>query len=152
MALRVVFDTTYFLPAFGIQIDLATPQTILDVIKQFVGKGNSIIVSDVTPLEAFLKAFSVAEKRRDEVGKNRAREGFLSLVNDPSIAVVSHQQRVVFEHAFKIRLKHRDPFDCFVFATALAENALLISEDESSLKYLRNDRIMKWAQFKNKIV
>ena len=72
MAVRAVFDTTYFLPAFGIQIDVGTAEAILDVIKRFAGKGNSIIVSDVTPLEAFLKAFSVAEKRKDEVGKNRA--------------------------------------------------------------------------------
>ncbi len=152
MGIRAVFDTTYFLPAFGVQIDVGTPESILDVIKRFLGKGNSIIVSDVTPLEAFLKAFSIAEKRKDEDGKKRAREGFLSMVNDPSIEIASHQQRLVFENAFKIRLNHRDPFDCFVFATALAENALLVSEDESSLKYLKNDRVMKWAQFKKKII
>jgi len=88
---------------------VGAPETILDVIKRFLGKGNSIIVSDVTPLEAFLKAFSVAEKRKDEVSKNIAREGFLSMVNDPSIEIASHQQGLVFEHAFKIRLRHRDP-------------------------------------------
>lgn len=152
MAIRAVFDTTYFLPAFGIQIDVGAPQAILEIIERFIGNGNSIIISDVTPLEAFLKAFSLAEKLKDEVGKNRAREGFLSLVDNPSIKIVSHQQRSVFEHAFKIRLKHRDPFDCFVFATALAENAILVSEDESSLKYLKNGMAIKWAQFKKKLV
>lgn len=110
-----------------------------------------MMISDVTPLEAFLKSFSIAEKRKDEFGKNRAREGFLAVVSDALLEIVSHQQREVFERAFKIRLKHKDPFDCFIFATALAENALLISEDESSVPHVGKDRVMKWTEFARKV-
>jgi hypothetical protein len=139
------------LPAFGVAIDVASPPMILTVMKRFVKNHNTMMISDVTPLEAFLKSFSIAEKRKDEFGKNRAREGFLAVVSDALLEIVSHQQREVFERAFKIRLKHKDPFDCFIFATALAENALLISEDESSVPHVGKDRVMKWAEFARKV-
>ncbi|MEM3085257.1 MAG: PIN domain-containing protein [Nitrososphaerales archaeon] len=150
MAIRAVFDTTYFLPAFGLRIDIDSSENIINAIERFNNRGNTLIVSDITPLEGFLKAFSIAEKQRNETGKNRAREGFLSMVNDPLITIVSHQQRTVFEEAFKIRMRHKDVFDCFVFATAVAENVLLVTEDESSSKHVKN--VIRWTNFIRKYV
>lgn len=148
--MRVVLDTTYLLPAFGVEIKEDTNAGIVETLSTFLERGGSIIISDLTPLEALLKVLKIAEKRSEL--RDRAKEGFIMLWQDRSFEKIPHSSEDVFLKAYEIMKKHRDPFDCFIFATAIAEKLSIVTEDEASIKYLEKDKVMNWEEFKKSVI
>ena len=146
----VVFDTTYFLPSFGVEVDVDSTENIRRAIRRFVSKGGSIVVSFMTPLEALLKACRIAEKQESSIGFLKARVGFEAMVSDPIVKIVGYSDIAVLEEAVSIRRAHRDPFDCFIFATARAKSLPLLTEDEEAQQYVSH--VISWEEFKSKLL
>ena len=46
------------------------------------------------------------------------------------------------------RLSHKDPFDCFIFASAIALSVPLVTEDNDASKFLDEESILSWKQLK----
>ncbi len=65
-----------------------------------------------------------------------------------SFNVVSYSDEKVIEEASLIRRSHKDPFDCFIFATAKALGATLVTEDNSAANYLGPGNALTWKSLK----
>jgi predicted nucleic acid-binding protein len=144
---KLVLDSTYLLPAFGVNIDVETSEAIVETIDLLKARGIGIFVSDLSPLECYLKAFSLAERAGTEEGRKAAVTGLLAVTGDSSkfVAVPYSDERVVRE-ASEIKKSHKDPFDCFIFATAKALNAVLVTEDDSASKYVGGSNVQSWKR------
>ena len=64
---------------------------------------------------------------------------------------IDHEDDEIIEAAFKIRLKHNDPFDCFIFATAQTRKIPLVTEDRVAPQFLENGLVMNWAALKKSL-
>ncbi len=151
--LNLVLDTTFLLPAFGVEIDVDTSEKIELAIQQLVKESSTPIrISDLSPLEGFLKSYRLAEKAKNEEGKKAAKMGFLAVTRDSSwLRMVPHTEEIIVNAAFEIRLTHNDPFDCFIFATAKATGARLVTEDSTAKKYLGSENVLSWEDLKRSL-
>ncbi len=147
-ARNLLLDTTYLLPVFGIDVEVDSAPAIRDALELLVKKGVRLHVSDLTPFEAFVKSFRVAEKLRDEEGKQAAKSGFIIVARAEWINKVDHKDETVVEEAYRIRLDHNDPFDCFIFATAKALSIPLVTEDQDAAKFLGEESTLTWKELK----
>jgi len=146
----IVLDTTFILPAFGVEIELDSSKSVEETIHEVrESRETPILISDLSPLEGFLKAFRLAEKAKNEDGKKAAKIGFLAVTADTStFRCVTHSSQDILSAAFEIRMTHTDPFDCFIFATAKVFGATLISEDRNATRYLGAENVESWKDFK----
>lgn len=150
---RLVLDTTYLMPAFGVQIGLDSSEKILSMLTLLVRTNEEpLFISDLTPLEGFLKAFRLAEKGKNEDGKMAAKAGFQSIIrNSSTFSCLPHSDERILDEACDIRATHNDPFDCFIFGTARVLNCTLLTEDNRAAQYLAEDRILSWKSFKEMV-
>ncbi len=108
-------------------------------------KGTTLCISDLSPFEAFIKAYRIAEKLKDDKGKEEAKLGLLFVVRGDWLTKVDHKDHEIIEEAFNIRQKHNDPFDCFIFATARVQGIPLVTEDRIAREFLDDRLVMTWA-------
>ncbi len=144
----ILLDTTYLLPVFGIDIGVDSASSIQATLTRLVERGTTIYVSDLSPFEAFIKSYRIAEKLRDERGKEEARLGLLFVVKGDWVTRIDHKDEEIIEEAYRIRLKHKDPFDCFIFATAKVHKVPLVTEDRAAPDFLSDQNVMSWAGLK----
>jgi PIN domain nuclease of toxin-antitoxin system len=146
-----MLDTTYVLPVFGIDIGVDSASSIQGTLSRLAEKGTTLCISDLSPFEAFIKAYRIAEKLRDERGKEEAKLGLLFVVRGDWLSRIDHKDHEIIEEAFKIRQKHNDPFDCFIFATAKVQRVPLITEDRVAREFLDDKLVMTWAMLKKSL-
>jgi PIN domain nuclease of toxin-antitoxin system len=144
-------DTTYVLPVFGIDIGVDSASSIQGTLSRLAEKGTKLCISDLSPFEAFIKAYRIAEKLKDERGKEEAKLGLLFVVRGDWLSRIDHKDHEIIEEAFKIRQKHHDPFDCFIFATAKVQGIPLITEDRVAQEFLDDQLVMTWAMLKKSL-
>lgn len=147
----IILDTTYMLPVFGIDIGVDSSSSIQATLSRLAGKGTALCISDLSPFEAFIKAYRIAEKLKDDRGKEEAKLGLLSVVRGDWLTRIDHNDHEIIEEAFKIRQNHNDPFDCFIFATAKAERIPLVTEDHAAQGFLDHRLLMTWAELKKNL-
>lgn len=149
MPKHLVLDSTYLLPAFGVDLELDSSETIVDTLDRIARSGSRLYVSDLSPLECFLKAFQIAEKMKIEEGKEAARVGILAVTGDSSAyAILTHYDEKILAGAFVIRNSHKDPFDCFIFGTAKAFEATLVTEDTGDAEHIGAEGTLSWKELK----
>ncbi len=148
---KILLDTTFLLPSYGVSIDVDEKEIIANVMQGFIDLGGEIYVSTLSLLEAFLKTYRVAEKLKNEEGKIRAREGFISVMHSNMIRKIDFLNYEIFLEAFKIRKTNKDPFDCFIFATSKAKGIPLLTEDSKAAAHLGEELICNWEKFKNNV-
>jgi PIN domain nuclease of toxin-antitoxin system len=143
-----LLDTTYLMPVFGIDVGVDSSSSIQETLGLLAKKGAGIFISDLSPLEGFIKAYRIAEKLKDEGGKQEAKLGLLFIVRGGWATRINHLDDDIIEEAFKIRSRHSDPFDCFIFATAKAHRITLVTEDEAASDFLEEKLVMTWNELK----
>ncbi len=136
------------LPVFGVDIGVDSASSIQATLGRLMEKGTGLYISDLSPFEAFIKTYRIAEKLKDERGKEEAKLGFLFVVRGEWATRIDHKDDEIIEEAFKIRQKHNDPFDCFIFATAKARSIPLVTEDRAAPQFLKDDLVMTWSGLK----
>jgi PIN domain nuclease of toxin-antitoxin system len=146
-----MLDTTYVLPVFGIDIGVDSASSIQGTLSRLAEKGTTLCISDLSPFEAFIKAYRIAEKLKDERGKEEAKLGLLFVVRGDWLSRIDHKDHEIIEEAFRIRQKHNDPFDCFIFATAKVQRIPLITEDRVAREFLDDKLVMTWAVLKKNL-
>jgi PIN domain nuclease of toxin-antitoxin system len=147
----IMLDTTYMLPVFGIDIGVDSASSIQGTLSRLAEKGTTLYISDLSPFEAFIKAYRIAEKLRDEKGKEEAKLGMLFVVRGGWLTRIDHKDDEIIEEAYKIRQKHKDPFDCFIFATARVNKIPLVTEDGAARDFLEDRLVMTWAALKKNL-
>ena len=103
-----MLDTSYMLPVFGVDVGIDSAASIQATLSRLVAKGTELYISDLSPFEAFIKSYRIAEKIRDERGKEEAKLGLLFVAKGGWATRIDHNDDEIIEEAFKVRLKHND--------------------------------------------
>ena len=131
--MRLMLDTTYFLPLVGISIkDLPR-----DALKDLLRGGHEVFVSEVSIFELSAKgAKYVAE---GSIPPERVVRGVKAIVYEDRIMKVPIYEGKILRTSFKLKSVLADFIDCIILSSAMARCEVLVTEDKDILK-LREDR------------
>jgi len=125
--LRLLLDTTYFLPAIGISVK-NLPK---DVPLRLLRKEHNIYVSDISVFELAAKgAKYIASKR---LSSERVAKGIRAIIYDDAVSIVQMHDSSILLTAFKLRGMLGDFIDCLILSSALNKCDSLITEDSDML-------------------
>ena len=146
---RVLLDTTYILPAFGIYVDIAPKNKIKIILEKCIEKGVTLNISEISLFEAYVKTIAVAKKKKLPDLFKKAANGILTVINDTTLNKIGYCELEILEIASNILKNHDDPFDAIIFATAIVRDMSLATEDSDAKKFVPNDKILSWRDLKN---
>jgi len=122
--LKLLLDTTYFLPAIGISVR-GIPRTS---IRDLQRKGHTISICTITLFELAAKGAKFAASQR--LDNLRVMNGLRAILHDPTIDQVSFCEHDVVGRALTVREEIGDFIDCLVLSSAAARADVLVTEDE----------------------
>ena len=121
--MKVLLDTTYFLPAVGVQVEGISPRVVVDLM----GRGHRIFLSELSLFELSAKGgrFVVEGKLEAE----RVLRGVRSIFYDERLVKVPFVESSVLFVAFELRRFVRDFIDCVILSSAVNCCDVLVTED-----------------------
>jgi predicted nucleic acid-binding protein len=128
--LKLLLDTTYFLPAIGVGVR-TVPRTI---VKDLHGRGHNISICTITIFELAAKGAKFVRDR--ELSEAQVREGIQAILNDETTNRVHFQDPGILARAIDIRRQVKDFIDCLILAAAATTADALVSEDEELRKII----------------
>ena len=144
---RVIFDTTYILPSFGIELEEISRRDIKTLIEKLMKKGINLYLSRISLLEAYLKTISIARKKKIKELFPKAIEGIKIITNDENIIVLDYLEEDILEEANRIMQRHYDPFDAIIFATAITKDLYLLTEDKEASRFIKRKKLFSLNEF-----
>ena len=131
---KVLLDTTYLLPVFGIDVGL---QDFSNLFPRLLDK-YSVMYNPVSIVEAkrIVLRLSRGDPSRKELLLKAYRLGLRALLSDRRLKQTGLTNPDVEEIADELLLKAgvKDYFDRVIFATAAQQGAILLTEDEELMK------------------
>jgi len=122
--LKLLVDTTHFLPAIGISVRGISRTSVQDLQR----RGPTISICTITLFELAAKgAKFVASQRLNNL---RVMNGLRAILHDPTIGQVSFCEHDVVDRALTVREEVSDFIDCLVLSSAAARADILVTEDE----------------------
>ena len=134
-ALKVLLDSTYLLPSFGIEVEGLQNEHIIQ-LREAVIKGKiRFYCLTVVWVEVIGKVFRESQRLKldieeilDVTIKSLLESGFYEWIQPTSEAV---------KLAFKLRkLGHRDNIDNLLYATSITNNMIFLTMDENFKNFL----------------
>lgn len=122
--MRLLLDTTYFLPAVGVTIK-GLPE---DAPIKLIGNGHKISISEITIFELSAKGAKYAAT--GTLTAERAARGIRAIMYDERIMGVPIYDSSVLNVAFSLRKILSDFIDCLILSSALNQSDVLVTEDE----------------------
>lgn len=131
--MRLLLDTTYFLPAIGISVkDLPK-----DALIKLIEKGPQIFMSDISIFELAAKGAQYITAGR--LSAERVTRGIRALVYNETITMISIHETAPLLTAFKLRSMLSDFIDCLILSSAINQCDALITED-SAIQILKKNK------------
>jgi PIN domain nuclease of toxin-antitoxin system len=131
--LKLLLDTTYFLPAIGISIK----ELPNDVPIKLIAKGHQISMSDISLFELSAKA---AKHITDGMlTPERVTRGIKAIVYDDTIETIPIHNSNLLLTSFKLRSILNDFIDCLILSSAINQCDALITED-SDIQNLKKNK------------
>ncbi len=123
--MKLLLDTTYFLPVIGISVKNLPRDAVIKLIK----KGYDISMCEVTLFELSAKGakYIVAGALAPE----RVSRGIKALLYDDKVEKIPIYDNSIPLTAFKLRRILNDFIDCLVLSSAINRANVLITEDEN---------------------
>ena len=133
--LKVLLDSTYLLPSFGIEVEGLTDREIAGLRKAKIEGKVKFYCSPFSWIEIISKVCREIEHAKIELDeiiesavKSLLKSGFYEWISPSSEAV---------ELAFKLRrLGHKDNIDNLLYATSIKENLILLTMDKDLKRFL----------------
>ena len=141
-----LFDTTFILPFFGIDVAIPALRDQLEAILS--SQQQDISVSSCSLIEAKWNSIRQYQKTKNQDYLDEANQALASLQANKYMKIVD-TWFVKDANAFADELLvigHRDYMDCWIAATAKVQGLVLVSED-ADLKELISEKT-KWAVFR----
>ena len=123
--MRLLLDTTSFLPAIGISIR-GIPR---DALIKLISKGHHISISEITIFELSAKGAKHITNRT--LTAERAFRGIRAIIYDERIEKTPIHDTSILLLAFKLRRLLNDFIDCLILSSAIIRNDILITEDDA---------------------
>lgn len=135
--MRLLLDTTYFLPAVGISVkDIPT-----DAPLKLIAKKHQISISDISIFE--LSAKGAKYVTTGKLSAERVTRGIRALVYDEKIGIIPIHDSMLLLTSFKLRNMLNDFIDCLILSSAINECDALVTEDTDILNIRRNKEFNK---------
>ena len=131
--MRIVLDTTFFLPGFHIEIS-NVPIDALKTMVELSGE-DELFLSDMTIFEIsakYVKLFS------DEDCAD-LQKGIDAIVNDSTFTVMASYIQPIWSLACFLRKYHKDFIDCIILATAATKPGIFVSQEKALAQLMTND-------------
>ncbi len=138
--LRVLLDTTYFLPVIGIEIDIPD-----DMIERLFSGNFEYIVNDITLFELYGKA---RKEFKSEEDVRRFYEGMKSILSS-NIKRIPVFTLEILSKLLELRKKLREIPYSIIAATALVYADVLVTEAED-IKRVLNMEVLNIKEFIDK--
>ena len=134
-ALKVLLDSTYLLPSFGIEVEGLQNEHIVQLREAVIKDKIRFYCLTVVWVEVIGKVFRESQRLKldieeilDVTIKSLLESGFYEWIQPTSEAV---------KLAFKLRkLGHRDNIDNLLYATSITNNMIFLTMDENFKNFL----------------
>ena len=120
--MKLLLDTTYFLPAIGISIRGLPREAYVKLVEL----GPLIAISDITFFELVAKGAKYVVAGVLEA--DRVSKGLKAIVYDERISKIPIYDSAVLHMAFKLRSSLNDFIDCLILSSAVNQSDALITE------------------------
>ncbi len=129
---KLVLDTTYILPFFGIEVREISEETVSSL------KGRFELIYPVILLpELWAKVVREAERRKIKEVPEEARTALVALLVGSDIKVEPPSSTQMMVAADLRLLGHKDMFDCLGYGCAVAVGGTFLTEDRDLRKFLK---------------
>lgn len=132
--MKLLLDTTYFLPAIGILVKNLPKDAPIKLIQ----KGHQIFISDITIFELSAKAAKYTATGK--IPAERAARGIRAIVYSETINTIQTHESTTLITAFKLRQTLNDFIDCLLLSSAINQCDALITED-NNIHDIKEDKI-----------
>jgi len=140
-----LLDSTYIMPFFGINVDI--PNINKDLTKILSQGSGKVFVTSCSLIEAKWKAIRNYLKSGDKSYLDRANNAFDSFQQNRYVKLIDAWfVRDASKWADQLLIEgHQNYMDCWIAGTAMAQNLILVSEDQPLYKLIK--RLKSWKSF-----
>jgi len=131
--LKLLLDTTYFLPAIGISIK----ELPNDAPIKLIAKGHQISISDISIFE--LSAKGAKHITNGTLTPERVTRGIKAIIYDDTIETIPIHNNNLLLTSFKLKSILNDFIDCLILSSAINQCDALITED-SDIQNLKKNK------------
>jgi PIN domain nuclease of toxin-antitoxin system len=131
--LKLLLDTTYFLPAIGISIK----ELPNDAPIKLIAKGHQISISDISLFE--LSAKGAKHITNGTLTPERVTRGIKAIIYDDTIETIPIHDNNLLLTSFKLKSILNDFIDCLILSSAINQCDALITED-SDIQNLKKNK------------
>jgi len=130
--LKLLLDTTYFLPTIGVSIKEMQKDALLTLI----AKKHQIAMSQITVFE--LSATGAKYIKENQLSPERVTRGISALIYNDDIETIPMHDATILQTAFKLRNMLNDFIDCLILSTAMNRSEAIITEDNEIQSLKKN--------------
>ncbi len=140
--MRIVIDTSYIMPLFGLIPDIKN----YDIHRLL--ESQTVYLSSISLLEIKYLLIQEFKHTKEKTTLNRYEQILPTITNHKSITIVDGlTEPMIHEYANNLYSEgHNDLFDCIVIATAILLKIDLLSEDTEFNK-IAPCKVWNWKQF-----
>ncbi len=130
--MKLLLDTTYFLPTIGISIKEIQKDALLTIIT----KKHQIAMSQITIFE--LSAKGAKYIKEDKLSPERVTRGINAIIYNDDVEPIPIQDTTILQTAFKLRNMLNDFIDCLILSSAINNSEAIITEDNEIQNLKKN--------------
>lgn len=135
---KAVIDTTYLLPFFGIKVRGLEAKDVLQLKDEL--RVDLYYPMLLLPELAAKIAREMAKRGLRKIPR-QASEALTALLAETDVGLIEPRIEHIETAIMLKALGHPDIFDCILYATALHENAILITRDQELVEFLRANNL-----------
>ena len=131
--MKLLLDTTYFLPAIGVSVK----QLPKDAPLRLIAKGHQISISDISIFE--LSAKGAKHITNGTLTPERVTRGIKAIIYDDAMETIPIHDNNLLLTSFKLKSILNDFIDCLILSSAINQCDALITED-SDIQNLKKNK------------
>ncbi|MBS7612210.1 PIN domain-containing protein [Candidatus Bathyarchaeota archaeon] len=131
--MKLLLDTTYFLPAIGIAVKNLPANAPIKLMQ----KGHQIFISKITLFELSAKGAKYAALGK--IAPERITRGIRAIAYAETINTIEIHESTILNTAFQIRKTLNDFIDCLILSSAINQCDTLITED-TDIQNIKEDK------------
>ncbi|HDJ89849.1 MAG TPA: PIN domain-containing protein [Thermoprotei archaeon] len=143
--MKLLLDTTYFLPVIGISVKNIQEDTVIELIK----RKYQILMSEITFFELSAKGGKYVIT--GNLTPERISRGIRALLYDDRIEKISIYDTSILLTAFELRKLLNDFIDCLILSSAINWAEVLITEDRDIIEISNKKLFQNIIQMLNPI-
>ena len=130
--MKLLLDTTYFLPTIGVLIKEMQKDALLTIIS----KKHQIGMSQITIFELSAKGAKCIKENM--LSPERVTRGLNAIIYNDGIDIIPMHDTTILQTAFKLRNMLNDFIDCLILSSAMNNSEAIITEDNEIQNLKKN--------------